>query len=73
MVGPAGTTVQGSQPPPGSQCTACKLTGTAVCAISSAYLVVSEYARPSVSPIQRRLVLGLAGAFAAMGVARAIV
>lgn len=62
-----------AQGAPRADCTSCRVTGTGVCAAISAYLLASNYAAPAASPIQRHMTLVMAGGFAAMAVARAMI
>lgn len=55
-----------------TDCLSCRVTGTAVCWCLSAYLAAHEYAKPSASPMQRRLTMAMVAGFAVMGVARAL-
>eukprot|EP00890_Picochlorum_soloecismus_P000389 jgi/Picsp_1/1350/NSC_04830-R1_---NA--- len=54
-------------------CLSCRITGTIVCTGLSTYMVISTYANPPRSPIQRSLTLLCAGGLAALGLARAVV
>ena len=69
-----GGQAQAQQAPVGPKdCLSCRVTGTVVFLAASAYLTAHTYASPPASPIQRSLTLAIAGAFAALGVARALI
>jgi hypothetical protein len=71
----AGAHASGGAPAPRrpADCLSCRVTGSVVCGALSAYLLAQHYARPSASPIHQRVTLAMAGGFAALGIARALV
>lgn len=69
----AGSKAEEERPAEWQDCLSCRVTGTAVCLCLSGYLFANEYARPSVSPFQRRFTLVMAGGFAVLGAVRAVI
>lgn len=72
-----GNSQQPEQPaPPGDRqqdCLQCRMIGTGVCLAASAYLLVSNWAQPPVGRTHRAVMLGAAGGFLALGIARALI
>lgn len=54
-------------------CLQCRVVGTGVCLAASAYLAVSNWAQPPTGRAHRAVMLGAAGAFLAVGIARALI
>ncbi len=55
-----------------ADCTSCKVTGTVVCTLSSAYLLAQTLRHPAPSPTNNVMLLTFAGAFAGMAVYRVL-
>lgn len=54
-------------------CFTCRVTGTAVCIGTGAYLALQTYARPPLSPVQKAITLSLAGGLGFLGLWRATI
>lgn len=53
-----------------NDCFSCRVIGSLTCGGLSGYLLLSNYAEPKGSPIQRSITLAVAGSLAALAIAR---